>query len=147
MAGWFRNEFKTVEDMRGLKFRIGGFGGLLFQRLGVAPQNIPGGDIYPSLEKGAIDAAEFIGPYDDEKLGLHKVVKYYYYPSYWESLRADNVVRECQGLGEPAQGVSGDSRGGLRRSAPRHAGQVRFAQLGGLETLSWRRGAVASVPP
>ena len=58
MAGWFRNEFNTVEDMRGLKFRIGGFGGLLLQRLGVVPQNIPGGDIYPSLEKGTIDAAE-----------------------------------------------------------------------------------------
>ena len=84
MAGWFRKEFQTVEDIRGLKFRIGGFGGVLFVRLGVVPQNIPGGDIYPSLEKGTIDAAEFIGPYDDEKLGLHKVVKYYYYPSYWD---------------------------------------------------------------
>ena len=57
----------------------------MFERLGVVPKNIPGGDIYPSREKGMIDAAEFIGPYDDEKLGLHKVVKYYYYPSYWDT--------------------------------------------------------------
>lgn len=83
MAGWFRKKFQTGEDIRGLKFRIGGFGGALFERLGVVLRNIPGSDIYLFLEKGTIDAAEFIGPYDDEKLGLglHKVVKYYYYPS------------------------------------------------------------------
>ena len=83
MAGWFRKKFQTGEDIRGLKFRIGGFGGALFERLDVVLRNIPGSDIYLFLEKGTIDAAEFIGPYDDEKLGLglHKVVKYYYYPS------------------------------------------------------------------
>ena len=84
MGGWFRKEIKTLDDMRGLKFRIGGYAGLIVQRLGVVPQQIAGGDIYPALEKGTIDAAEWVGPYDDEKLGFVKVAKYYYYPGWWE---------------------------------------------------------------
>ena len=84
MGGWFRKEVQSLSDLKGLKFRIGGFGGVLLQRLGVVPQNIPGGDIYTSLDKGTIDAAEFIGPYDDEKLGLYRIAKYYHYPSYWD---------------------------------------------------------------
>ena len=84
MGGWFRKEIKTVADLQGLKFRIGGTGGLPLQKLGVIPQQIPGGDIYPALEKGTIDAAEWVGPYDDEKLGLYKVAKHYYYPAFWE---------------------------------------------------------------
>jgi TRAP-type mannitol/chloroaromatic compound transport system substrate-binding protein len=70
--------------MQGLKMRIGGFAGTVLQKLGLVPQQIPGGDIYPALEKGTIDAAEWVGPYDDEKLGLYKVAKYYYYPGWWE---------------------------------------------------------------
>jgi len=84
MAGWFRKEIKSPDDIKGLKFRIGGFGGMVLERIGGVPQNIPPGDIYPALEKGTIDAAEFVGPYDDEKLGLHKIAKYYYYPGFWE---------------------------------------------------------------
>ena len=84
MGGWFRKEIKTVADLKGLKMRIGGTGGLPLTKLGVVPQQIPGGDIYPSLEKGTIDAAEWVGPYDDEKLGFYKVAKYYYYPGWWE---------------------------------------------------------------
>ena len=84
MGGWFRKEIKTVADLKGLKYRIGGTGGLPLQKLGVVPQQIPGGDIYPALEKGTIDAAEWIGPYDDEKLGFYKVCKFYYYPGWWE---------------------------------------------------------------
>ncbi|MFN4277741.1 MAG: TRAP transporter substrate-binding protein [Ferrovibrio sp.] len=84
MGGWFRKEIKTVEDLNGLKFRIGGFAGQVLTKLGVVPQQIAGGDIYPSLEKGTIDAAEWVGPYDDEKLGFNKVAKYYYYPGWWE---------------------------------------------------------------
>jgi TRAP-type mannitol/chloroaromatic compound transport system substrate-binding protein len=84
MGGWFRKEIKEVADLRGLKFRIGGFAGLTIQKLGGVPQQIAGGDIYPALEKGAIDAAEWVGPYDDEKLGFSKVAKYYYYPGWWE---------------------------------------------------------------
>jgi TRAP-type mannitol/chloroaromatic compound transport system substrate-binding protein len=70
MGGWFRKEVRSVEDLKGLKFRIGGLAGHVFQRLGSVPQQIPAGDIYPALERGTIDAAEWIGPYDDEKLGL-----------------------------------------------------------------------------
>jgi len=84
MGGFFRKEIKSLADLKGLKFRIGGFGGVMLEKLGVVPQNIPGGEIYTSLEKGTIDAAEFIGPYDDEKLGLHKIAKFYHYPSYWD---------------------------------------------------------------
>ena len=84
MGGWFRKEIKTVNDLKGLKFRIGGFAGKVAERLGVVPQNIPGGEIYQALEKGTIDAAEWIGPYDDQKLGFNKVAPYYYYPGWWE---------------------------------------------------------------
>ena len=84
MGGWFRKEIKTVQDLQGLKFRIGGFAGNVVQKLGVVPQQIAGGDIYPALEKGTIDAAEWVGPYDDEKLGFNRVAPYYYYPGWWE---------------------------------------------------------------
>ena len=84
MGGWFRKEVKSLKDLKGLKFRIGGFGGKVVERLGVVPQNIPGGDIYPALEKGTIDSAEWVGPYDDLKLGFNKVAPFYYYPGFWE---------------------------------------------------------------
>ncbi len=84
MGGWFRKEIKTVEDLKGLKMRIAGIAGQVMQKLGVIPQQVAGGDIYPSLERGTIDAAEWIGPYDDEKLGFQKVAPYYYYPGFWE---------------------------------------------------------------
>ncbi len=84
MGGWYRKEIKGVEDIKGLKMRIGGFGGKVLAAIGGVPQNIPGGEIYPALEKGTIDATEWIGPYDDEKLGFNKVAKFYYYPAWWE---------------------------------------------------------------
>jgi len=84
MGGWFRREITSVADLQGLKMRIGGFGGSIIARLGVVPQQIAGGDIYPALEKGTIDAAEWVGPYDDEKLGFYKVAPFYYYPGWWE---------------------------------------------------------------
>ena len=84
MGGWFRKEIKTLDDIKGLKFRVGGIAGQVLSRLGVVPQQIAPGDIYPSLEKGTIDAAEWIGPYDDEKLGFVKIAPYYYYPGWWE---------------------------------------------------------------
>ena len=84
MGGWFRKEIKTAADLNGLKMRIGGFAGKVLQKLGSVPQQIAGGDIYPALEKGTIDAAEWVGPYDDEKLGFNKVAPYYYYPGWWE---------------------------------------------------------------
>ena len=84
MGGWFRKEVKTVADLQGLKMRIGGFAGMVLTKLGAVPQQIAGGDIYPSLEKGTIDAAEWVGPYDDQKLGFNKVAPFYYYPGWWE---------------------------------------------------------------
>ncbi len=84
MGGWFRHEINTLEDLKGLKFRVGGFAGEVLSRLGVVPQQIAGGDIYAALEKGTIDATEFVGPADDEKLGFVRVAPYYYYPGWWE---------------------------------------------------------------
>ena len=76
MGGWFRKEIKSIADIKGLKFRVGGFAGKVIERMGGVPQNIPGGEIYQSLEKGTIDAAEWIGPYDDQKLGFNKVAPF-----------------------------------------------------------------------
>ncbi|OZI44574.1 ABC transporter substrate-binding protein [Bordetella genomosp. 5] len=95
MGGWFRNEIKTVDDLKGLKFRCSAFAGAVLSRLGVVPQQIAGGDIYPALEKGTIDGAEWIGPYDDEKLGFHKVARNYYFPGWWEgTLQVSLYVNE-----------------------------------------------------
>ena len=84
MGGWYRKEIRTAADLKGLKVRIGGLGGMVLSKLGVVPQQIGGGDLYASLEKGVIDAAEWVAPYDDERLGLQKIAKYYYYPGWWE---------------------------------------------------------------
>jgi TRAP-type mannitol/chloroaromatic compound transport system substrate-binding protein len=84
MGGWYRKEIKTVDDLKGLKMRIGGWAGKVLQKLGGVPQQIAGGDIYPALEKGTLDACEWVGPYDDEKLGFYKVAPHYYAPGWWE---------------------------------------------------------------
>ncbi len=84
MGGWFRKEINTLADLQGLKMRIPGLGGQVMSALGVQVQNIPGGEIFQALETGAIDAAEWVGPYDDEKLGLHKATGFYYFPGWWE---------------------------------------------------------------
>lgn len=90
MFGWFRKELKTVDDFKGIKMRVAGFGGKVLSKLGVIPQQIAGGDIYAALEKGTIDACEWVGPYDDEKLGFYKVAKYYATPGILE-LEANNT--------------------------------------------------------
>jgi TRAP-type mannitol/chloroaromatic compound transport system substrate-binding protein len=84
MGGWFRKEIKSLKDFKGTKFRVGGFAGKVVERIGGVPQNIPGGEIYQALEKGTIDAAEWVGPYDDQKLGFFKVAPFYHYPGWWE---------------------------------------------------------------
>lgn len=84
MGGWFRKEIKSIADIKGLKFRCNPFAGRVLEPFGVVPQSLPGGDIYPALEKGTIDAAEWVGPYDDLKLGFNKVAPNYYYPGWWE---------------------------------------------------------------
>ncbi len=84
MGGWWRKEIKSLADIKGMKFRTGGFSGVIFGKLGGVAQSIPGGEIYQALEKGTIDAAEWVGPYDDEKLGFNKVAPFYGYPGFWE---------------------------------------------------------------
>jgi TRAP-type mannitol/chloroaromatic compound transport system substrate-binding protein len=92
MGGWFNKEIKEPGDFKGLKMRIGGWAGKTLAKLGLVAQQIAGGDIYPALEKGTIDAAEWVGPYDDEKLGFYKIVKYYYYPGWWEGGTANHLL-------------------------------------------------------
>ena len=85
MGGWYRNEIKTVADLKGLKMRLGGgLFGETMNKLGVVAQNMPAGEVYQALEKGTLDATEFVGPFDDERLGFHKVAPFYYYPGWWE---------------------------------------------------------------
>ncbi|WP_043364812.1 TRAP transporter substrate-binding protein [Belnapia sp. F-4-1] len=96
MGGWFRKEVKTVEDLRGLKMRIAGLGGTVLQRVGGVPQQLAGGDIYPALERGTIDAVEWLGPYDDEKLGFNKVAPFYYYPAWWEGAANTTFVANLE---------------------------------------------------
>ena len=106
MAGWFRKEIKAVNDLKGLKFRIAGLAGQVLAKLGVVPQQIAGGDIYPALERGTIDATEWVGPYDDEKLGFVKVAKYYYYPGWWEGSAQLSIyvnLKQWEALPKPFQ--------------------------------------------
>ncbi len=84
MGGWFRNEIGGLADMDGLQMRIAGLGGRVMEAIGVVPQQIAGGDVYPALERGTIDATEWVGPYDDLRLGFQRVAPYYYYPGFWE---------------------------------------------------------------
>ena len=85
MGGWYRKQLKTPADIKGLKIRIAGLAGRVMERMGAVPQQIAGSDVYAALEKGTIDAAEWVGPYDDEKLGLAKVAPFYYTPGWWEA--------------------------------------------------------------
>src|SRR5688572_11916317 len=95
MGGWYRKEIQTVNDLKGLRMRIGGLGGQVLAKLGVVAQQIAGGEVYQALERGTIDAAEWVGPYDDEKLGFDKVAKFYYYPGWWEG-RSEEHTSELQ---------------------------------------------------
>lgn len=84
MGGWFRREINSIADLNGLKMRIPGLGGEVMSRMNVTVQMLSGSEVYMALERGVIDAVEWVGPYDDEKLGFHKIIKNYYYPGWWE---------------------------------------------------------------
>lgn len=84
MAGWFNKEINSVNDLKGLKMRIPGLGGEVLKRAGGTPVNLPGGELFTSLKTGAIDATEWVGPYNDLAFGFHKAAKYYYYPGWHE---------------------------------------------------------------
>ena len=130
MGGWYRKEIKSLADIKGLKMRIGGFGGKVLERIGGVPQNIPGGEIYQALEKGTIDAAEWVGPYDDQKLGFNKVAPNYYYPGWWEGGPQLDALHQHQGLRRPVGRVQGDRRERRGACPHRDAGQVRRPQPG-----------------
>ncbi|WP_189465235.1 TRAP transporter substrate-binding protein [Litchfieldella qijiaojingensis] len=84
MGGWFNKEINSVEDLQGLKMRIPGLGGEVLKRAGGVPVSLPGGEIFTALQTGAIDAVEWVGPYNDRAFGLNTAAKYYYYPGWHE---------------------------------------------------------------
>jgi TRAP-type mannitol/chloroaromatic compound transport system substrate-binding protein len=141
MGGWFRKEIKTVDDLKGLKMRIGGWAGKTLEKLGVVPQQIAGGDIYPALEKGTIDAAEWVGPYDDEKLGFYKIAPYYYYPGWWEGGTANHfqinldkwnaLPKNYQAIVDAAAGASNVEQTG--RYDARNPGALKRLVAGGAQ--------------
>ena len=143
MGGWFRKEINSLADLEGLKMRIAGIAGQVVEKLGVVPQQIPGGDIYPALERGTIDAAEWVGPYDDEKLGFYKVAPYYYYPGFWEGGPAIHFFVNLQKWKElpPAYQAVADQR--RRLCQRRHDGEVRRPQPGGAARADRRRRQAA----
>ena len=146
MGGFYRKEINTVDDLKGLKFRIGGLGGTILSKLGVVPQQIAAGDIYPALERGTIDAAEWIGPYDDEKLGLHKVAKYYYYPGWWEGSRAGSRCWSMRRPGRRCRSLQGCVRGRVRRAERPDDGAIRRQESGGPAAPGRRRRAARQFP-
>ena len=145
MGGWFRKEIKTVADLSGLKFRIGGIAGQVLQKVGVVPQQLAGGDIYPALEKGTIDAAEWVGPYDDEKLGFQKVAKFYYYPGFWEGgpmVHAFANLEKWNALPKNYQAILTNATANANTWMAR---ALRHAEPGGAEASGRRRHAAPSL--
>lgn len=92
MTGWFKKEIKSVADLKGLKMRIPGLAGKVYANLGVDVKVLPGGEIFPALERGVIDAAEFVGPYQDRRLGLQKAAKYYYTTGWHEAATVSELL-------------------------------------------------------
>ncbi len=119
MGGFWRKEIKSLADLKGQKMRIGGFGGRVMEKIGLVPQMIPGGEIYQAIEKGTIDAAEWVGPYDDEKLGLAKVAPNYAYPGFWEGgaqLEFWVNNKAFDSLSPEYKGITGSSCSASRRT-------------------------------
>ena len=119
MGGWFNKEITGVADLGGLRMRIPGMGGQALEKLGVSVQVIPGGEIYQSLESGAIDAAEWVGPYDDLKQEFNKVTQFYYYPGWWEPGPSLDVYVPGRRVRRAAGGVPGSARSRRRPSRTR----------------------------
>ncbi|MEN8041331.1 MAG: TRAP transporter substrate-binding protein DctP [Actinomycetota bacterium] len=108
MGGWFNKEINSVADLEGLKMRIPGLGGKVMEKLGVLVQVLPGGEIFQALQTGAIDATEWVGPYDDTKLGFNEVAQFYYQPGWWEpgpSLEVQIGLDEWNNLPEEYQAI------------------------------------------
>ena len=139
MGGWYRKEIKSVADMKGLKMRIGGFGGKVLERLGSVPQNIPGGEIYTALEKGTIDAAEWVGPYDDLKLGFYKVAPWYGYPGWWEGGPQLTLYVNTKAWDALSADYKAIVEAGCLACTRHHAGRVRRQESGGAEDARGQR--------
>ena len=133
MGGWFRKEINSVDDLNGLKMRIGGWAGKTLSKLGTIPQQIAGGDIYPALEKGTIDATEWVGPYDDEKLGFYKIARYYYYPGLVGGRHGAALFHQFGPMGCLAEGLQVVAHGGLRIRQHGCSGTIRCAQSAGAQ--------------
>ena len=145
MGGWFRKEIKTVADLSGLKMPHRRHRRSGLQKVGVVPQQLAGGDIYPALEKGTIDAAEWVGPYDDEKLGFQKVAKYYYYPGFWEggpTVHAFANLEKWNSLPKNYQAILTNACGQRQHLDDR---ALRHAEPDGAEASGRRRHAASSL--
>jgi TRAP-type mannitol/chloroaromatic compound transport system substrate-binding protein len=145
MGGFYRKEINSVDDLKGLKFRIGGLGGMILTKLGVVPLQIPTADIYPSLERGTIDAAEWIGPYDDEKLGLHKVARYYYYPGWWEGSAQVTLLVNLQHWEALPESYRAALEAACAEDDGPDDGQVRHAKPRGAAPAVGRRRSAAAI--
>ena len=145
MGGWYRKEINKPEDWRGLKIRIGGLAGAVMSRIGAVPQQIAGGDIYPALEKGTIDAAEWVGPYDDEKLGFSKVAKYYYYPGWWEGQAMLSFFFNLEKWNGLPKNYQAAIKAAARTRQHDHDGALRHREPEGAGASRDRRGRAAAV--
>ena len=132
-------------DFKGLKMRIGGWAGKTLGKLGVVAQQIAGGDIYPALEKGTIDAAEWVGPYDDEKLGFYKVAKFYYYPGWWEGGTANHCFINLAKWNELPKSYQSILEAAAAAANMRHASRLRCAQSAGPQAPGCQRHATSTV--
>ena len=146
MGGWFNKEIKEPDDFKGLKMRIGGWAGKTLGKLGVVAQQIAGGDIYPALEKGTIDAAEWVGPYDDEKLGFYKVAKYYYYPGWWEGGTTNHLLINQAKWNELPKIYQAIVQAAAGYANVEELAALRRAQSGGAQAARCQRHATAPVP-
>ena len=146
MGGFFRKELNSVDDLKGLKFRIGGLGGDVLAKLGVVPQQIPAGDVFPALERGTIDAAEFVGPYDDEKLGLVKVAKYYYAPGWWEGGAMLHLMVNLQKYNELPKSYQTIMANACEAANNWMLAKYDYVNPGGLRRLSGAGRGAALVP-
>ena len=146
MGGWFRKEIKGVDDLKGLKFRIAGIAGQVCNKLGAVAQQIAGGDIYPALEKGTIDAAEWVGPYDDQKLGFNKIAPYYYYPGWWEGGPQTTAMIGLNKWNELPKTLQGRYRGGIRLRAGVDGVEVRCRESQGAPRACGGGHQVDAVP-
>ena len=145
MGGWWRKEINTLDDLKGIKFRVGGFAGAVLAKLGVIASNIAASDIYPALEKGTLDATEFVGPYDDLKLGFYKVAKYYYYPGWWEGGASLFNLINLDKWNELPKRVPGCAEDRFGRHQRRHAGALRRGQSRGAAPTRGQRRAAAQL--